>query len=193
MSTIKNNLDKLAATGLPIYISEFEVDISDDNEQLKEYQRRFPVLWEHLGVKGITLWGYIQYRIWKVNGYLIRADGTERPALQWLRSYLAETSVKQSPGSEPTDYKLYQNYPNPFNPTTTIRYTLSKSSRVKIAVYNTLGLKIRTLTDSFQNSGQYSVLWDAMDDQSKPVASGIYFYRLETPDFSMQKKMILVR
>ena len=134
MSTIKNNLDKLAATGLPIYISEFEVDIADDNEQLQEYQRRFPVLWEHSGVKGITLWGYIQYRIWKVNGYLIRADGTERPALEWLRSYLAETDVKDSAESMPTDYVLYQNYPNPFNPSTTIRYTLSKSSEVKITI-----------------------------------------------------------
>jgi endo-1,4-beta-xylanase len=91
VSTLKANLDRLAATGLPIYISEFDVapgNVVNDSTQLAEYKRIFPTLWEHPGVKGITLWGYIQGQIWQTAAYLVRSDGTERPALQWLRQYL---------------------------------------------------------------------------------------------------------
>ncbi|MGD0339126.1 MAG: endo-1,4-beta-xylanase [Bacteroidota bacterium] len=90
-NTIKYNLDRLAATGLPIYISEFDVapnNIVNDTIQLTEMQRVLPVLWTHPGVKGITFWGYLQGSMWQTGAYLVRSDGTERPALQWLRNYL---------------------------------------------------------------------------------------------------------
>jgi endo-1,4-beta-xylanase len=95
-STMIYNLDRLNATGLPVYISEFDINESDDNLQLQEYQRVFPVLWEHPAVKGITLWGYIQGEIWQVNGYLVRSNGTERPAMVWLRSYLLQSGTFRS-------------------------------------------------------------------------------------------------
>ncbi len=193
VSMIKSNLDKFAATGLPIHIAELDIEEADDNTQLQKYQEKFPALWEHPGVTGITFWGYIQGSIWKVNAYLIRSDGTERPALQWLRTYLSETNVLESTGSIPADYVLYQNYPNPFNPTTTIAYSLHKSSKVRINVFNTLGAKVRTLIDSFQDSGEHSMVWDAKDDQNNLVASGVYIYCLETDDMNFQRKMILVR
>lgn len=85
---INKSLDELSLTGLSIYISELEIDESDDAKQLDEYQRVFPVLWEHPSVYGITLWGYIQGKIWKENGYLIRSDGSERPAFKWLIDYI---------------------------------------------------------------------------------------------------------
>jgi endo-1,4-beta-xylanase len=89
VSTLKYNLDRLTATGLPVYISEFDINEPDDNTQLANYQVYFPLFWETPGVKGITLWGYLQYDVWKVDAYLVRADGSERPALKWLRHYLA--------------------------------------------------------------------------------------------------------
>ena len=88
-STLQANLDSLAATGLPIYITEFDINQSDDNTQLQRYQSIFPVLYEHPGVYGITLWGYAQWEIWQTNAYLITDRLAERPALQWLRTYLA--------------------------------------------------------------------------------------------------------
>jgi len=88
IGTLKANLDKLAATGLPIYISEFDINEPDDAIQLQNYQTYFPMFWEHPGVVGITLWGYVQGDMWKVNAYLVRSDGSERPALQWLRRYV---------------------------------------------------------------------------------------------------------
>ncbi len=91
VSTLKSNLDRLAsATGLPIYISEFEIDEAKDSTQLVNYKTYFSLFWEDPAVKGMTLWGYIQGDTWKANGYLLRTDGTERPALQWLRTYLAK-------------------------------------------------------------------------------------------------------
>ena len=87
-ATIKKNLDRLSATGLPIHISEYDVNLADDNAQYQKYQEQFPVLWEHPGVHGVTLWGYRQNRIWRENAYLIRADGSVRPALTWLIHYV---------------------------------------------------------------------------------------------------------
>ena len=90
VSTLKYNLDRLAsATGLPIYISEFDINEPDDSTQLANYKIYFPLFWESPAVKGMTLWGYNEGDTWKVNAYLVRRDGSERPALQWLRRYLA--------------------------------------------------------------------------------------------------------
>jgi endo-1,4-beta-xylanase len=91
-AAIKSNLDKLAATGLPIYISEFDLNIQDDAQQKAKYQELFPVMWEHPAVKGITLWGYIENETWKPYLYLIDYTGRERPAMEWLRSYMSAPS-----------------------------------------------------------------------------------------------------
>ena len=90
--TIKANLDLLAATGLPIYISEYEVNLADDNVQLSVYQRQFPLFWTYPDIKGITLWGYIEFQMWsaKPNAYLLTDRLVERPAMVWLRQYLAD-------------------------------------------------------------------------------------------------------
>ena len=88
-SALKFNLDRLAATGLPVYITEFDINEANDSIQLAMYQKYFPVFWENSGVKGITFWGYMQGDMWQTNAYLVRSDGSERPALQWLRRYIA--------------------------------------------------------------------------------------------------------
>jgi hypothetical protein len=103
------------------------------------------------------------------------------------------TGVEEDNGHLPKESELLQNYPNPFNPTTVISYQLSVTSNVKLMVYNVLGQKIKTLVNSFQNSGEHSVVWYAMDDRSNPVSSGIYFYTLQTNGLNYQKKMVLIR
>ena len=89
MQVHKASLDLLAQTGLPIYVTEMDIDGETDARQLDAYQRVFPVFWEHPAVKGITLWGF-RPGLWrdKERAYLIRADGSERPALAWLRGYV---------------------------------------------------------------------------------------------------------
>ncbi len=88
---MKASLDLLAETGLPIMVTEMDIDggtpaAPDDATQLSEYQRIFPVLWEHPAVIGITLWGY-RPGLWRNDqaAYLVLADGTERPAMTWLK------------------------------------------------------------------------------------------------------------
>jgi hypothetical protein len=69
---------------------------------LNIYKEQFPVFWEHYAVKGVTLWGYIQGEQWKSNAYLVRTDGTERPALQWLKTYLQGGNATSAPAPTPT-------------------------------------------------------------------------------------------
>jgi endo-1,4-beta-xylanase len=85
------NLDALAATGLPIYVTELDIDGPKDEVQLQDYRRIFPMFWEHPAVRGVTLWGF-RPPVWRnaQGAYLVRQDGTERPALEWLRQYVRE-------------------------------------------------------------------------------------------------------
>ncbi|MFH0735845.1 MAG: FlgD immunoglobulin-like domain containing protein, partial [bacterium] len=63
----------------------------------------------------------------------------------------------------------------------------------KLSIYNMLGQKIKTLKNSFQNTGEYTFTWDSTDDENNPVSSGVYLYKLESDNLSSQKKMILLR
>lgn len=88
-ATLKTILDLYATTNLPVYITELDIDGITDAIQLAEYQRIFPVMWEHPAVKGITLWGYRPGH-WRTTqgAYLAHANGAERSALKWLREYV---------------------------------------------------------------------------------------------------------
>ncbi len=90
-------------------------------------------------------------------------------------------------------YRLEQNYPNPFNPSTAIEYYLPSNSEVKIEIYNILGTKIASLINGKQSAGNHTVTWNGQDENGNPVASGIYFYKLSTPNFSETKKMMLMK
>jgi hypothetical protein len=100
----------------------------------------------------------------------------------------------------PGEYALHQNYPNPFNPTTAISYHLpaeapakagvSAISVVALRVYDVLGREIATLVKGEQKPGYYVVQWNGLDDLGKRVASGVYFYRMQTENFSAVRKMI---
>ncbi len=87
VANVKAKLDRLAATGVSVYISELDLNIADDTTQKNKMQELFPVLYEHSAVKGVTLWGYIQGHTWVTNSYLLRSNGTKRPALTWLKQY----------------------------------------------------------------------------------------------------------
>lgn len=93
----------------------------------------------------------------------------------------------------PNSYKLYNNYPNPFNPQTTIKYDLQKSGKVVIEIFNLLGQKIKTLVNEDKTAGSYTTTWNGTTDKGLYAASGIYFYRIKTENFSNTKKMLLIR
>lgn len=88
----------------------------------------------------------------------------------------------------PKKFSLEQNYPNPFNPVTNIKFDLAKTGMVKLAVYDVTGKQVAELVNGSYAAGSYKYDFNASE-----FASGIYFYKLETPGFTDVKKMILVK
>jgi len=104
------------------------------------------------------------------------------------------TAIIANPGSGiPGEFSLAQNYPNPFNPITHISFALPKNSRVKVEVFNLNGQRIRSLADNEISAGNYTVTWDGLDQYGHQVSSGVYLYRLSTPDVIQSKRMLLVK
>lgn len=105
------------------------------------------------------------------------------------------TGVNPTEGNvnAPRSHHLAQNYPNPFNPETRIDYQLAEDGFVELTVYNVLGQKVRTLKAGNLVAGSYSIVWDGRDNAGLDVASGVYFYRLETGNFTSTRRMILMR
>ncbi|MBN2611305.1 MAG: endo-1,4-beta-xylanase [Bacteroidales bacterium] len=93
-STILRNIDTLASTGLPLYVTELDIDGLTDLQQVHGYMNLFPLFWEHPAIKGITLWGF-RPGMWRTaqGAYLIDSQGKERPAMLWLRAYLKNEFV----------------------------------------------------------------------------------------------------
>jgi len=95
--------------------------------------------------------------------------------------------------SAPKYYALDQNYPNPFNPSTSIHYMLKERGRVHLTIYNIRGQLIRDLVDSEQAVGEYTVVWDGLDNNGRVVPSGTYLYSISVNDFSYTRKMALTK
>jgi hypothetical protein len=88
---------------------------------------------------------------------------------------------------------LDQNYPNPFNPVTNINFSLKEDSSVTLEIFNIKGQKVSKLVDDHLDAGHHRVVWEGRNDQNQPVASGIYFYRLQTQEKSLFRKMMLIK
>ncbi len=200
-SQMRETLDMLGETGLPIQATEMDIDgdpdgtdEESDEVQLQAIQRIFPVFWEHQSVEGVTFWGW-RPGLWRQDqdAFLVRNNGEERPALEWLRAYVDTADVVGVSNEElysdsPYQFKLYENYPNPFNPTTQIQYDIASTSDVRIRVFDVVGRQVQTLVNSQQSPGTYTVSFDASN-----LSSGVYFYRIETGSFVDTKQMMLIK
>ena len=93
----------------------------------------------------------------------------------------------------PRSSVLYQNCPNPFNTNTEIRYQIVENSHVTLKIFNILGQEIKSFVDSYRETGLHTATWDGHDDWGFEVASGIYFCRLQSGDFTKTIKMVLLR
>jgi hypothetical protein len=105
----------------------------------------------------------------------------------WIGSLWNPVGVENE-GQPVSEFALTQNYPNPFNPSTQIKFTLKEAGYVTLKVYDALGKEVATLVKGDYNSGSYNVSFDASG-----LASGIYFYRLETGSFVQTNKMMLLK
>jgi hypothetical protein len=123
--------------------------------------------------------------------------------LNWFDG-IADIGDGDDPGGEislPKAFTLQQNYPNPFNPSTTIRYAIPVASEnktsgvvsVQLSLYDLRGRLIKTLVESDQKPGSYTVHWDGTDSRNDPVGSGIFIYRLKAGDQVLTRKMTIIR
>jgi len=109
------------------------------------------------------------------------------------------TGVEHQP-QQPVQFELSHNYPNPFNPNTTIKYAIPVASTVSLRIYDILGREVRSLVNEAQDTGYKTVVWDAKNNAGMPVATGVYFYRIEAtsigsqhPSFVQAKRMLLLK
>jgi len=100
---------------------------------------------------------------------------------------MSKGNSEKTKGEELT-YKLENNYPNPFNPETVIRYQIPVNSKVTLGIYDILGREVARLVDKEQEAGKHEVRFNG-----SRFSSGVYIYRIITPDYTLSKKLILVK
>jgi hypothetical protein len=114
------------------------------------------------------------------------SDGKTVGSARWtFKGVLASVDKRNE---IPNTFALEQNYPNPFNPSTKITYSVARQSKVRLEVFDILGRKVATLVNEARNPGNYTVEFDA-----SKLVSGVYIYRLSTPELTFSKKMMLVK
>jgi hypothetical protein len=103
----------------------------------------------------------------------------------------------QDNSSIPSRMELSQNYPNPLPAAlpraTAIAFQLPNSGHIELKVFNILGAEIKTLIKGFYPAGPGMIVWDGADELGRPVAAGVYFYRLQAGAFAETRKMLIVR
>jgi hypothetical protein len=117
-------------------------------------------------------------------------QSTSIPLMQNILYRLSHftTGIKQINNNIPQNYILYQNFPNPFNPATKIDFNIAKSSDTKLIIYDMLGKEIAVLVNEHLQPGKYQVDWDGSH-----YTSGTYFYKLISEDYTITKKMMLLK
>lgn len=178
-STITSNLDRLADTGLPLMVTELDIDGPTDAVQLQEYQRVFPLFWEHPAVVGVTLWGW-KPGMWRTNeeAFLVNRNGTERPAFTWLQTYVPSRLTA-------VDSRFFESttvYPNPV---TGGRFSLRGDKRITaLKVLDLSGNQVQSLNVKELPAGQ------RIDVEIK-AAPGLYLIQLTDGQNTSFKKIVV--
>ncbi len=123
-----------------------------------------------------------------VNNFFMSGADFFHPAKILKSTNGGSVFVSQTGTELPSSFKLYPNYPNPFNPSTRINFDISKQGFVKISVFNLLGREVSVPVNEYLNTGSYTTGWDA-----SVHPSGVYFYKLESGNYSETKKMLLLK
>jgi len=110
-----------------------------------------------------------------------------------FQNSIVVNAIDDSESGLPKSFALHSNFPNPFNPETTIRFDVPSQSKVSLIVYDILGKKVAELTDNEFNAGYYQLRWNGRNSNGQIVPAGVYFYRIQTDNFTQTNKMILLK
>lgn len=128
-ANLQKALDKQQeALKMPMFITELDIDVANDSQQKKQYETIFPLMWEADYCAGVTLWGYVYGATWVNNSGLYK-NGKERPAMTWLKEYIASDKAKSAKGPFPGTKKEASVYIRP--------------AALKVALDDVLPIKVR--------------------------------------------------
>jgi GH35 family endo-1,4-beta-xylanase len=192
-STLQNALNAMAKSGLPIYVTELDLKGSPATEagQESKYKALFPVYWNHPAVAGITLWGYVEGTTWAAGTGLLNADGTERSAMTWLKSYMKSLPDVGYPfkdlggtnGISPfIDNQVFRVYPNPATSGKVTIENISGKTINLIEVIDIQGKLVKTVIPGNKN----------IEIEVSDLKKGIYFLRVLRENVVLDKKLIIL-
>ena len=160
--------------------------------------KEFNTVWADLSRKSVIEAGdTLEVILFDDMGNIVSGPFTQTVDIEDLRN--AYLSLPLTVGDvHPAETILAQNFPNPFNPETWIPYQLEKSADVVLQIYDTSGGIVRTIDLGFKQQGFYmtrstAAYWDGRNNMGEQVASGVYFYSLQTADFSATRKMLILK
>lgn len=137
-----------------------------------------------------TQFTYLQNPSSGTRNWYIITTSTTTMGIYLIRAYVSfpTTGVRQTVELSPSSFILKQNYPNPFNPSTTIEFSLPKTSAITLKIFNTLGEEVATLLQEKRAAGKHQISWNAAN-----LPSGVYLYRLEGEGFVETKRLVLTK
>jgi len=150
---------------------------------------------EGLVIQVVDIPNRMVYDQFLVNGISINdklTEGYDMKLVAGDQQYVEETVLKIL-SEIPEEFSLSQNYPNPFNPLTKIDFSLPKTGRVVITIYNLLGQEVTTLINERLDYGYHTVTWQGTDRMGRPVGSGVYFSELKAAGIRKTRKMLLLK
>jgi GH35 family endo-1,4-beta-xylanase len=189
---LQNALNNMAKSGVPIYVTELDLKgnpVSETN-QLNSYKTAFPVYWNHPAVAGITLWGYVEGATWSENTGILNSNGTERSAMTWLKSYLAERpdvgypfGIKSTTTgiNENENFQLVSVYPNPV---TNGKLTVEGKSAETLHLVELIDANGKMVKTSHPNQIKTEI-------EVSGLKKGLYFLRIHTEKNVLNEKIVV--
>lgn len=122
---------------------------------------------------------------------ILNSDSTITVSLKGFSN--SSIGIHQISGEVPKETKLFQNYPNPFNPETRIKFQLKEARFVTLKIYDMLGKEVAVLVNQKLGAGVYEIPFSVNGFSSYSFSSGVYYYKLETPDYSRTNKLVILK
>ena len=167
-------------------------------ENITSAAKRSSAVWADLNRKSVVEAGdKLEIALYDASGSIVSGPFQRTVTTSDIRNAFLSLQLRVG-DIRPQDTILAQNFPNPFNPETWIPYQLNKATEVKIDIYDVSGHLVRSLDVGWQPVGSYmtpssAAYWDGKNAVGERVASGIYFYTLQTSDFAATRRMVILK